>query len=166
MRFAILAVVVVVMLLALVGGCFFVLMWSRSSMPVMVQSSPQGGSVDSASVSVQTSGTALGVQFSKGSVGAKIWRDGKRVLFEVDGSGLEIELGAEDGTFDFTKLRENLDTIDKSFSPAGGSLQEIVLEVGEGVPAEAVGELARTAKDRGMHGVKVDGALVPTEKDD
>ena len=137
-----------------------------SSMPVSLQSSTQGAAVDSASVSVRTSGTALGVQFSKGSVGAKIWRDGKRVLFEVDGSGLEIELGAEDGTFDFTKLRENLDTIDKSFSPAGGSLQEIVLEVGEGVPAEAVSELARIAKNRGMRGVKVDGEFVSTEKDD
>ncbi len=135
-------------------------------MSVPVQSTRQDVAIDGASASVQTSGTALGVQFSKGSVGAKIWRDGKRVLFEVDGSGLEIELGAEDGTFDFTKLRENLDTIDKSFSPAGGSLQEIVLEVGEGVPAEAVGELARIAKDRGMHGVKVDGDFVSTEKDD
>ena len=136
-------------------------------MPVMVQSSTQGGSIDSsASASVQTSGTAFGVQFSKGSVGAKIWRVGKRVLFEVDGSGLEIELGAEDGTFDFTKLRENLDAVDKFFGPAGGSLQEIVLEVGEGVPGEAVSELACIAKNRGMRGVKVDGALVPTEKDD
>ncbi len=135
-------------------------------MPVMVQSSPQGGSVDSASVSVQTSGTALGVQFSNGSVGAKIWRDGKRVLFEVDGSGLETELGAEDGTFDFTRLRETFDTIDKSFSPAGGALQEIVLEVGEGVPAEALGELARIAKGRGMRGVKVGGVFFSTEKDD
>ena len=105
MRFAIVAVLVVVLLVLAAGASLF--LFSSSSRMVVL-----------APVTVSSSSTAIDgspddVSPSIGSVGAKIWRDGKRVLFEFDDSSVEIELGAEDGTFDFTKFGEHLTTLDR-----------------------------------------------------